>query len=111
MQYLVAVPASLVLLASAAFGQSPPRDGPPVDYETARFSRIVTAVAIEQPIALDGRLDEEAWQLAEPATDFTQGGRSPRPGYPASQRPKFAFCTTPKTCTSAPSATSRMSPT
>ena len=62
-----------------------------MDYETARFSRIVTAVSIEQPIALDGRLDEEAWQLAEAATDFTQGGPSPRPGYPASQRTEVRF--------------------
>ena len=91
MHYLVAVPTSFFLLASAAFGQSLPMDGPPVDYETARFSRIVTAVSIEQAIALDGRLDEEAWQRAEPATDFTQGGRSPRPGYPASQPTEVRF--------------------
>ncbi len=88
MRSLASVLGSLVFLAAAAFGQS--SDGP-VDYETARFSRIVTAVAIEQAITLDGRLDEEAWQSAEPATDFTQGGPSPRPGYPASQPTEVRF--------------------
>lgn len=33
---------------------------------------------------LDGVLDDEAWRLAEPATDFVQ--RSPRPGAPATLR-------------------------
>ena len=82
----------VLLFSPAAFGQNPSSNGGgPVDYETARFNRIVTAVAIEQPITLDGRLDEEVWQLATPATDFTQGGRSPNPGYPGSQPVEVRF--------------------
>ena len=82
----------VLLFSPAAFGQNPSSNGGGlVDYETARFSRIVAAVAIEQPITLDGRLDEEVWGLATPATDFTQGGRSPNPGYPGSQPVEVRF--------------------
>jgi hypothetical protein len=83
---------SLLFSSPVAFGQtSPSNDGTPVDYETARFSRIAKAIATEQPITLDGRLDEDVWQLATPATDFTQGGRSPNPGFPASQPVEVRF--------------------
>ena len=44
----------------------------PIDYETAWMDRNVTAVRIDEEITLDGRLDEPAWQLAAPATDFVQ---------------------------------------
>ena len=54
----------------------------PVDYATARFDRIARAVRIDEPITIDGQLTEPAWQLAEPATHFTQW--NPRPGMPAS---------------------------
>ena len=45
---------------------------PAIDYETAHLNRIVTAVRTTEDIALDGRLDEAAWRLATPATDFVQ---------------------------------------
>ena len=41
-------------------------------YHAIRRTRIVTAVRIDTPIVLDGRLDEPVWQRAEPATDFFQ---------------------------------------
>jgi hypothetical protein len=34
--------------------------------------RIVTAVEARAPIVVDGALDEEAWQLADPADGFVQ---------------------------------------
>jgi Domain of unknown function (DUF5916)/Carbohydrate family 9 binding domain-like len=69
----------------AAGGQSPT----PIDYSTARFSRSVHAVRIDERIAIDGRLDEPAWQRAEPATDFTQW--EPHPEMPASERTEVRF--------------------
>lgn len=76
------------LLGASAAQQDPP----PIDYATAHLSRVVRAVRTESPISLDGRLDEPAWRLAEPATDFIQGSRSsPRPGYPASERTEVRF--------------------
>jgi len=69
----------------AAAGQS----ATPIDYSTARFSRSVHAVRIDELIAIDGRLDEPAWQRAEPATDFTQW--EPHPEMPASERTEVRF--------------------
>jgi Domain of unknown function (DUF5916) len=68
--------------------QSP---APAIDYNTARFSRVVKAVQIDGPITMDGRLSEDVWALAQPARDFTQGGRSPSPGQPASQQTEVRF--------------------
>jgi len=42
------------------------------------------AVRVDQPITLDGRLDEPDWKLAEPATNFIQ--RLPHSGEPATER-------------------------
>ncbi len=82
----------LALHSPSGFAQSAGNgNGAPVDYETARFSKVVLAVPIEVPITLDGRLDERVWMEAEPASGFTQGGRSPNPGYPASQRTEVRF--------------------
>lgn len=61
----------------------------PVDYTTARFERNAEATQTEQPITLDGRLDEPAWKLAKPATDFIQW--EPKPGFPASDRTEVFF--------------------
>lgn len=41
------------------------------------------ALRIEKPIKIDGKLDEEAWLIAEKAVDFIQ--RSPKPGRKPSQ--------------------------
>jgi hypothetical protein len=66
-------------------GQSPA----PIDYATARFERIVHAVRISERIAIDGRLDEPAWERAEPATNFIQW--EPHPGLPASEPTEVRF--------------------
>lgn len=63
----------------------------PVDYETARFSRIAHAQLISDRIAIDGQLDEPAWQTAEPLTSFLQSGRSRNPGSPATERTEVRF--------------------
>jgi hypothetical protein len=44
----------------------------------------VRAAPRNQPVRLDGRLDDAAWQGAEPATDFRQ--QRPHDGVPATQR-------------------------
>ena len=54
------------------------------DFEAVRLKKIVTAIRITDPIVLDGRLDEPAWKLASPATDFFQ--RTPISGIPAGER-------------------------
>ncbi|MCP4201616.1 MAG: carbohydrate binding family 9 domain-containing protein [bacterium] len=53
------------------------------------------ALRLEQPITLDGRLDDPAWQRAEIATGFTQ--REPEPGAPASERTEVQVAYTEKT--------------
>jgi hypothetical protein len=45
--------------------------------------RTLTAIESRAPITLDGTLDEEAWQLAQPATDFVQA--EPHEGQAASE--------------------------
>ncbi len=47
-------------------------------------SRSLSASKISSPLSIDARLDEEAWQLAEVATDFSQF--EPTEGAAASQR-------------------------
>ena len=45
---------------------------------------VITARYIETPIVIDGNLDEPAWTLVEPATDFVQ--TNPVQGEPATER-------------------------
>ncbi len=47
-------------------------------------SRTLEALVIDEPVALDGHLDEPFWQLAETATGFEQ--RNPDTGQPANER-------------------------
>jgi hypothetical protein len=61
-------------LTRAAAAQTPDLEG----------RRTVAAVETRSPIVLDGVLDEDAWRLAQPATDFVQA--EPREGQPASER-------------------------
>ena len=44
----------------------------------------LTVVRINEPIVVDGRIDEPVWQSAVPATDFVQA--TPQTGYPATER-------------------------
>jgi hypothetical protein len=55
---------------AAAFAQVQTAGG--IDYETAREERRLRAARTQDPIRLDGRLDEEAWQRAPLATNFVQ---------------------------------------
>src|SRR5262245_20708265 len=52
-------------------------------------TKTVTAIRINEKITLDGRLEEPAWKLAIPATDFIQN--QPRPGASSLQRTEVRF--------------------
>ena len=73
-----------LFLVSTALAQSGQPGANEIDFETAKLSRIAYALPTEEPISIDGRLDEEAWQRAEPIGDFVQWGNSWDPGGPAS---------------------------
>lgn len=55
-----------------------------IDFVNAHKDRKVSAVRIDQPIKVDGKLDEPEWNLAEPVGDFVQ--KLPATGEPASER-------------------------
>src|SRR5689334_6298444 len=78
MKVLIRVGVLLLAFAASAFPQTPDA----IDFEAVRQTRVMNAVRITEPISLDGRLEEPAWQLATPAKDFVQ--RVPRLGAPAS---------------------------
>jgi hypothetical protein len=82
----------LVVGALAAFGQEDlPAIAPiaAIDYEAIRLTRIVTAVRSQEKSTVDGHLDEPAWKLAMPATDFIT--LLPRPEEPSSERTEVRF--------------------
>ena len=60
-----------------------------IDYEAIRLTKVVTAVRSREKITVNGHLDEPAWKLAMPATDFIT--LLPRPGEPASERTDVRF--------------------
>jgi hypothetical protein len=74
--------------ASPAFAQERAAR-PAIDFDTAHLSRIVTAVRISEPITLDGRFDEPAWERAVPLGNFLQ--RRPRNGEPMTERTEVRF--------------------
>ncbi len=80
----LAGPLLLILLAPSAFAQTAPaigaaqRPAAPAERPTLR------AVALTQPLQIDGRLDEELYRTVQPTTGFVQV--EPRPGQPASER-------------------------
>lgn len=66
-------------LATAPLAAQPPGQAPtPLPPRPS-----VAALRIEEPIKLDGLLDEAAWQQADVGSGFTQ--REPNPGQPASE--------------------------
>ena len=93
MTRLPAVRAALTLtflagLAGGVSGQAPasadrPAPQYPIDVETAPRPTM-RAVRISTPIVIDGAIDEEAWDKAEPVDEFIQS--KPQIGYPASER-------------------------
>jgi hypothetical protein len=86
MQSFVALLAVFLTLSRSAFPQGP---ADTIDYETARLSRIVTAVRATEKMTVDGKLEEPSWKLAIPATDFIQ--QRPHPGELATQRTEARF--------------------
>ena len=81
MSTVIGALALCLVMAATAVAQAPVDA---IDYETARFDKNVVAVRITEEISLDGRLDEPAWDLAVPATEFVQ--RRPNPGAPSAER-------------------------
>jgi hypothetical protein len=57
--------------------------GAPIQFQSPDGRRVVHAVEARAPIVVDGALDEEAWQLAEPADGFVQA--EPYEGQAASE--------------------------
>ena len=51
--------------------------------------KTLTAVHIQSEIVVDGNLDEEVWNLAQPATDFVQ--KDPSEGEPATERTEVSI--------------------
>ncbi len=93
MKFLLLASVACFLTALPVASQTPPSGGfsgsAPIDYETAHLNKIVTAFRITEPITLDGRLDEPAWRLALPATDFIQS--QPFAGQPSHERTEVRF--------------------
>jgi hypothetical protein len=79
--WLPAVLSATVLLVPSAIqaGQASP-----ASEAAPRTARAVRAARASGPINLDGRLDDAAWQAAEPVGDFVQ--RDPDEGKPATER-------------------------
>src|SRR5438105_4957364 len=91
-QKLLGLTATLFLSIIPAFAQEglpaiAPLGG--IDYEAIRLTRVVSAVRSTEKIAVDGHLDEPAWKIAMPATDFIT--LLPRPGEPSSERTEVRF--------------------
>jgi hypothetical protein len=77
--YRNALTAFLCLGSAAAAAQTP---GPPV-------GRDVQAARTNRPPVIDGRINDESWTVAEPASDFTQ--RDPDEGKAPSERTEIRF--------------------
>jgi hypothetical protein len=82
MRPILGLAIGLVVLAPDAQAQTAERRTPPP--REAVPLRQARAVRLTGSIRLDGRLDEPAWQAAEPTGDFVQSW--PNPGAPATER-------------------------
>ena len=93
------VAALWLLSAVSAFAQSRPEGSAPragggpggnaIDYEAVRLTKVVRAVRITEKIAVDGSLEDPAWKLALPATEFYQ--YQPDPGELSPERTEVRF--------------------
>ena len=70
----------LTLLATLSSGQMPVFFAPPLPDER----RAITATRVDAAPAIDGVLDDAAWESASPTSDFVQ--REPQQGAPATHR-------------------------
>jgi hypothetical protein len=75
---------SLILAAALAAPLAAQAPRAPGQASAAPERRVLTAAPLTGQIHVDGKLDEEAWAQAQPASDFTQA--FPSPGQPASER-------------------------
>src|ERR1700675_784526 len=97
MNFLILALTVFLIMAPCAFSQGPPSrtaiaagaSSSSIDYETVHLSKVATAVRIREKITLDGQLEEGAWKLATPATDFVQ--QKPHTGELATQRTETRF--------------------
>ena len=60
--------------------------GADIDWKSVQQSREMTAVYFQREIILDGVLNEEAWELAQPVSDFIQ--KLPDTGAPPQKKLK-----------------------
>ena len=79
----------ILLVTLIAVGPAFAQDEAGVDYETARFDKNAAALRITEEVTLDGLLNEAAWDIAVPVTDFYQ--QSPRPGELALNQAEVRF--------------------
>src|SRR5712664_1697786 len=56
----------------------------PAQNGAAKSARTITAVRASEKVILDGVLNDRVWEIALPATEFTQ--RDPDEGKPATER-------------------------
>src|SRR5688572_13483886 len=77
-----------LLANTCLLAQTPAPSRPSFNYESAVAERVATAVRISDEIRIDGRLEESAWDLASPATDFYQWARI---GQPATNKTEARF--------------------
>src|SRR5213078_135623 len=74
----------MAAIAAAAIGSSPAFAQAALQPAPGAASPVVRPVRVQQPPAIDGRLDDEAWRGAAHVTNFLQ--RRPLDGTPASER-------------------------
>ena len=78
-----------VATASAVWAPAAASAADGIDYAAIRATKVIRAVRTDQPIVLDGRLDEPAWQRAAVAKDFLQ--QEPAEGAPATEASEVRF--------------------
>ncbi|HEX8945768.1 MAG TPA: carbohydrate binding family 9 domain-containing protein, partial [Gemmatimonadaceae bacterium] len=91
MRALLCVSLLLPITMSAQRLEGSPASSPPARDKYGHTVAVPSAMAARrtQPIVLDGKLDEAAWQAAQPITEFKQ--IDPEEGKPASQRTEVRF--------------------
>ena len=85
---------AVALRAVPGFGESAPQAAQADEDKEGWFAEVratkrVAALRIEEVITIDGRLDEPAWELAEPAADFYQ--QAPEEGAPTTEPTDVRF--------------------
>jgi hypothetical protein len=88
---LILLSAPLISLGAQGLGQPNGAARPANRTSSSHAQPVPSAVAVERktPVAIDGKLDEAAWQAATPITDFTQS--DPEEGKPITERTEVRF--------------------